>query len=305
MDEVQLMLPGEIVKKDNQLVRTRVAIDGVVGGRILASLVACLKADGTTGETVAISAKKFLSDMANGSDYTKIRACVSALASSFAELVQLDTKKKDFVIKAVPFFSEISYCEGKISAKFNPSAYPLLTKLKKGFTKYNLIEFLQLPSLYSQRIFEILKSYENLDKESIEIKLIDLHRMMNCSESLRKSFKDFRRFILEKAELDINKKTTLRFSWEPIKTGRKVTAVRFTFTGKVQKRLEEVRKKEEAEKGRKELAALASQGAKRPAPAERRDGPQAFGSLLSGDDIPLEERKKRFREELKVAGYRD
>lgn len=287
------MLPGGLVKKDNQLIRTRVSIDGVVAGRVLASLIACLKADGSSGNEVSINAKNFLSDMPNGSDYAKLKTLVSSLAGSFAELVQLDRKKNDFVIKAITFFSEIEYNCGMIKAKFNSSVYPLLVELKRGFTKYNLIEFLQLPSLYSQRIFEILKSYENMDKDSFEISLLDLHRMLNIPDSLRRNFKDFRIRILERAELDINKKTTLRFTWEAMKTGRKVTSVKFIFTGKIQKKLNAAKAKEETKKGKKALATLTSP-TRRPTP-----GPQVLGDLLAPEaSLSLDEQKKAFREKL-------
>ena len=54
--------------------------------------------------------------------------------------------------------------------------------------------------------------------------------MLNTPESFRKNFKDFRRWVLEKAYKDISKHTTLSYEWEPIKKGRSVDSIRFIFS---------------------------------------------------------------------------
>lgn len=299
MDEVQLLLPGKIVKKDNQLIRTRVSIDGVVAGRILASLIACIKTDGSVGDTVSISVDGFLPDDPNGADYKKINSITNSLAESFAELSEYKNEK-NFKIKKFPFFSEILYDRGIISCIFNSRIYSLLIELKKGFTKYNLIEFLQLPSVYSQRIFEILKSYENLNSDEFEINLTELHKMINSPNSFLKDFRNFRTRVLDKAYIDINKKTALSFSWEPIKTGRKVTAIRFIFTGKKRKKLEAATAKAEAEKGKKAVASLAA-SARNPRKPVNLPQPQPLplgGLLATEKELSLEEKKQKFREDI-------
>ena len=40
-------------------------------------------------------------------------------------------------------------------------------------------------------------------------------------------FPDFRRKVLEKAQLEINELTDINIEFEPIKTGRKVTSIKF------------------------------------------------------------------------------
>ena len=60
--------------------------------------------------------------------------------------------------------------------------------------------------------------------------------MLASPKSFKNSYKDFRRFVLEKAYKDINGQTALKYSWEPIKTGRAVTSIKFTFTKEIQAR---------------------------------------------------------------------
>ena len=40
-------------------------------------------------------------------------------------------------------------------------------------------------------------------------------------------FPDFRRFVLEKAQSEINELTDITIEFDPIKTGRKVTSIKF------------------------------------------------------------------------------
>lgn len=88
------------------------------------------------------------------------------------------------------------------------------------------MEFLLLPSTYSQRLFEVLKSWSSLPEAVID--LSDLFSMLDVPPSLQR-YPDFRRYVLEKAHKDISGKTGLRYQWEPIKQGRAVAAIRFTF----------------------------------------------------------------------------
>ena len=89
----QLLLPSEIVKKSNDLIRGRVQIENIDGARILAALIARLPANTTefkgsyqvqVGELPGLTNK-------GGSGYTKIQAACEALGKAFVkiELFQL------------------------------------------------------------------------------------------------------------------------------------------------------------------------------------------------------------------------
>lgn len=227
MGAIQLFLPGEIVKKDNQLIRTRINIDSVDAGRILANLVACIKVeDADVHATYSVAVKNFLA-IHGGEQYRRIKAICRELAKATAEVEEPDPDGPHPIFYARPFFADIKYKQGIVTAIFNPVMAPYLFQLKACFTEYNLIEYLQLPSIYSQRIFEILKSWRNVPE--VIISMSDLHRLLNSPDSFRLNFKDFRRFVLEKAHKDITAKTTFRYEWEPIKVGKSVEKIRFTF----------------------------------------------------------------------------
>jgi plasmid replication initiation protein len=127
-------------------------------------------------------------------------------------------------------------------------------ELKKHFTTYSLTEYLSLPSTYSQRIYEILRSWD--DCVTTEISTADLHERLCTPPSLRKNFAAFRRRVLDKSHKDITGKTRLRYEWEPIKKGRKVTAVRFHMGKKTMAKTTAKKKQADQQKQSKKNNAL-------------------------------------------------
>lgn len=225
----QLTLPGEIVKKRNELVRSKISISNAEGSRILASLIACVRHDDTQfKDTYRVPVKDFISDQGGGS-YARIKAVCRELAKATAEIEEPDPDGPHPIFRIYTFFSSLVYRKGVVEARFNQEMQPLLLDLRRCFTQYNLMEYLTLPSLYSQKLFEILKSWANVKSGEIILSVVELHNLLNTPPSFRADFKAFRIRVLEKAHKDIQENTTLRFEWEPIKAGRSVEAIKFSF----------------------------------------------------------------------------
>ena len=263
----QLTLPGEIVKKHNALVRSRLGIVNVQAARILASLIAQIEPDTKDfSKPYNIEIKNFIPND-SGRSYSEIKSICRELAKSFAEF-EIESNNGSITLVEFPFFSRLMYQHGKVEAVFNDAMRDSLLELKGHFTKYNLIEYLKLPSIYSQRVFEILKSWD--DKEEVTISLESLHTTLNTPESLRVDFSQFRRRVLEKSHKDIISKTDFKYEWEAIKQGRSVVAVRFIFGKKRAIAISKVKETEKQEKKSKQnnkdfLAALACRKERGPA----------------------------------------
>lgn len=221
----QLILPGVQVKKSNEFVRSKLKVNDALAGRIFACFVSLIKSDDKDFLEHRIPAGSVLGNT-GGKDYKELRDSCQMLASASIER-KLDSKDS-FIFS--PLFASIGYEKGIVFAKINPELKSMLLELQTRFTKYNLLEYMVLPSVYSQRMFEILKSYSSL--EEVVLNLDDLHRMLDTPETLRANFKNFRLRVLEKASRDINSKTFLDFEWEPIKQGRAVVSVKFFFREK-------------------------------------------------------------------------
>lgn len=228
MAKQDIALTNIIVKKSNKIVRARlVGMQNKTASRIAACMIAQITKDETEfKQSYTVRLSDYLDNKDSKSNNLELakEACRN-LAKTFAE-IPIDNKGN---FSEVPFFAKITYINGTVEAVFNKYASPYLIQLKGLFTEYNLLEYLKLPSLYSQRIFEILKSYEKgLDKGYIDISLNDLRRLLDCIDTYN-DWRDFKKYVLDKAFYDINKHTTLKYTWEHLKTGRKITSVRFKF----------------------------------------------------------------------------
>ena len=231
MAKNELAVPGTLVKKSNSIIRTRINVKSLEASRILAHLIACIRTDDEKlKEAYSVQAKDILPYI-GGENYKRIKATCKELAESIAETEEPDPDGPHPIYRARPFFTDIRYRKGIITANFNPLMAPFLLDLKKCFTSYNLTEYLSLPSLYSQRIFEIAKSLANVEGGEAIVSMADLHRFLDIPKSLQNDFAQFRRRVLEKAHKDITEKTSFRFEWEPVKVGRSVEKIRFIFNG--------------------------------------------------------------------------
>ena len=231
MAKEELSVPGTLVKKSNSIIRTRITVQSVEASRILAHLIACIRTDDEKLQQAYSVAAKDIIPYIGGENYKRIKGTCKELAAAFAETEEPDPDGPHPIFTAQPFFTRIRYKKGVITATFNPFMQPYLLELKGCFTVYNLTEYLSLPSLYSQRIFEITKSLANSRDGEAIVSMTDLHRFLDSPASLRANFKDFRIRVLEKAHKDITEKTSFRFEWEPVKVGRSVEKIRFIFNG--------------------------------------------------------------------------
>ena len=249
MGTQQLTLPGEIVKKDNRLVRSKITISNVEASRILANLVACIHTDDKTLKRVyRVAVKDFLADT-SGRGYARVKGLCRELAQATVELEEPDPDGPHPIFETGAIFSRIVYRKGIVEAEFNGHMAPFLLDLQQCFTQYSLIEYLKLPSIYSQRIFEILKSWSRMPE--VVISMAELHRILDSPSSFRANFKEFRRWVLEKAHKDITAHTSFWYEWEPVKAGRSVEAIRFLFAPGQKAIAEEAQQKAKADKQRR------------------------------------------------------
>ena len=269
MAERQLILPGNIVKKSNAAARARWGSGSVWEKRLVAQVAALVRTDDVEFQEYEIPVAKLLRP---GDDGGKIHNLVEETAELLmSRVITLPLPKKGWAKYNV--FSRCVYDRerGVLNARFDPDMKPHYLALKSHFTEYGIIEFLMLPSTYSQDLFELLKSW--CDKPEVTVDLSYLHEQFDCPTALRSNFAAFRRRVLEKAHKDIHKLTALKYEWEPIKKGKAVVAVRFVFGGK-RRQAVKVEKEEAAKVAGKRPVRVSFQAAP---PADVRDALKAQG----------------------------
>ena len=99
-----------------------------------------------------------------------------------------------------------------------------------GYLRYELRFILALKRQSSYLLYmEVLRNRYRLEwiipLEKLRDEIFDLKK----AESY-KVFKDFKRYVLDPAVKEVNEKTDCHIEYEPIKRGRKVTAIKFKYT---------------------------------------------------------------------------
>ena len=219
---------GEIVKKSNALARTCWSAESILEPRLIALLASKININDVDFKIYNIHISEIIGNAHSGQDYLDVARAVENVMSRVITISDPDSG--DWTKYNVFSRCRFRKKEGILELGFHPDLIPHYLQLKKNFVQYNLIEYLTLSSLYSQKVFEILKSWAN--RSEITILIPELHVALSVPESLRIDFAAFRRRALEKAYKDINEKTSLRYEWEAIKTKNKVTAIRFIFSQK-------------------------------------------------------------------------
>ena len=140
------------------------------------------------------------------------------------------TFKNDKKLIQVPFlnYCEYEFGEGILGVQFHPYLKPFYIFLGKEnpYTKYELKNILQLRSVYSIRIYELLKQFEKVGNRIIDLN--KLRELFQIESEKYKKYNDFKRFVLLQSQKELKEKTDISFDFEEIKTGRKVTScIRF------------------------------------------------------------------------------
>ena len=97
---------------------------------------------------------------------------------------------------------------------------------KLGYLRYKLHSIVSLKSRYAYVLFLYLE--HNRFRKSWEVDVDVLRKFFNCTEELYDEFKYFNQRILRRCQKELEEKTDCKFTYEPVKKGRKVVAVKFT-----------------------------------------------------------------------------
>lgn len=156
----------------------------------------------------------------------------------FKETVQMFEKNKGFKVfyndgttsEYFNWFSRIKYMdnEGEIEIEIGQTLKKLLVEMTRA--AYYRPQFpISLISIYSKRIYYMLKQYEDT---GFRIDNLDtLREKLECPPSYDK-YGIFKNKVLETAKKEINEKTDMFIDYKPIKEKNKVVRIQFLITRK-------------------------------------------------------------------------
>ena len=124
-----------------------------------------------------------------------------------------------------------------VEIKFNDDLRPHLLALKDRFMGYDLTNVKRLRSVYSVRIFELLKSHEFQREVTLDVDY--LREILQLQDSYR-LYTDFRRNVIDKAQSDMREECDITFEYTEIKKGNKVVTLVFTILPNKDRRVAEI-----------------------------------------------------------------
>lgn len=121
--------------------------------------------------------------------------------------------------------------EGWVEFSIGEEVMPHVCELTKQFTQYRLRQTSELRSVYSWRLLELLTSHNDSKNEAqIRVKTIpldDLRHALEIPDTYRYCHVKAR--VIEPAVEELIKKDHWLIQWHPVKDGRAVAAIEFTF----------------------------------------------------------------------------
>ncbi|GMM86955.1 replication initiation protein [Pseudoalteromonas sp. MTN2-4] len=219
---------NRIVKKSNKIISARIKGYTSVQKKILNLAITELKEDTQENDVISFQASDVLKVIGLGKkNHAELRKATLGMIRG------VEIPEPDGTIIQVPTFKKFTYHKGgKIDIQFGEDILPYLVRAKTEYTKYFFENIQKFKGDYSSDIYELCIQYKNTKQGYRDISIDELRHNLSIPDSKYKLFGHLKSRVLDPQILEINKKSDINVSLETIKTGRKITAVRFYFSFK-------------------------------------------------------------------------
>lgn len=155
--------------------------------------------------------------------YKRVREIIDSLQD---KKVIIEEKNNNATLSA-HWLAAARYYHGKgmIELEFSEMLRPYLLQLHQNFTKFKLWNVLYLKSFYSSKLYKLLKQYLPLQKRKFTME--QLRDKLELEEGKYVKYSHLKNRILLSAQLELEAKTDIKFTFEEIKSGAKVVAIVF------------------------------------------------------------------------------
>lgn len=153
--------------------------------------------------------------------YVQVQKAIAKIAKR--DMILRDDHK---MFVAVPFVTKRVYFkqEGRFYIEFHNDLMPYIANLKARYTKYELVNIGAFTSTHTIRLYELCSQYKKVGER--EIKLNDLKEWLQISDKYPR-YNSFNQRVLEPSISEINEKSDLYVTLNPIARGRRIVALKF------------------------------------------------------------------------------
>jgi len=217
-----VMSPKALIVKANKLVEARQRLS-LQEQRIICLLISKIRPEDVNFlwyKFEILDLAKYLGLEKSKRIYIDVRKAVRKLMK---RIITMDRKGENVDLH---WIESAAYGErGYVRIRINQDLKPYLLNLKTQFTKYRIAYIIHLRSTYSIRIYELLKRFEHVGEASFELNKLKYMLGVNLDEY--KFYNHFKEKAILVAQKELLEKTDLAFTFEEIKSGKKVSEIRF------------------------------------------------------------------------------
>ena len=168
----------------------------------------------------------------SGTNYKRVKEDLLSLASKAVWAKVYDDPDKETIVRFIDK-ATVSQRSGKIQITLDKDIKPYITELYERYkatgetyTQFALLYTLPMKSMYSIRLYELLKSWESNNEEH-DGRYWEIDELQKLLGSDYKRYQDFRRKVIEKAVEEINQFSDIYISWTPVKKGNRFEKIHF------------------------------------------------------------------------------
>ena len=176
-----------------------------------------IEQDNQNTSIVSMPIKLFLQNETD-TNHIRIKSALKNLAKKFFEYED----ENDWELISVISEPKIKKNTEIATFRINPKIVEAFLDFSKGFKKYELKVAMEFESVYTMRFYELLSN----QKKPINYTIESLKEIF-CIVDKYKETKDFFKRVVEPAKKELDKCSPYTFHYEKIKTGRKITGIRF------------------------------------------------------------------------------
>lgn len=218
----------ELVEKRNVLNQIRKNSMTLQELRLFSIYLAKINARDISTRTLKFSLKNFCEIMEIRADVGQIRGNMHHLLQQIVDIPN-DDGTRGFT--SIQLFKECKISQDKETGQWffeisaHDKAVPYMFDFKEKYFTYELWNVLRLKSTNQLRIYEILKQYQYIGKR--QLSLTELRELLCIAPKEYPRWSDFKTYVLDACQKALAEQTDITFTYEPIRTGHKFTAVTF------------------------------------------------------------------------------
>lgn len=248
----------KLIRKSNKLVEARYKFD-IWEMRVFVKMLTLIRPEDQDFAQYRINSTEIIHDFGlydNGSIYKSIKEGAEKLLTKQVEIERIDEEGRKKRIKANLISSTESFVDENdgtdIILKFDPELRRHLLDLKEKYLTYDVRNILKLTSVYSIRIYELLKQYEGMIDEAKQgyakrkFSIDELKKVLGIEEGEYQLYGHFKNKIILKAQKDLESETDIRFEIEEEKSSRKIVSIIFLIYRNTKNSKKEPKQKKQA-----------------------------------------------------------